>query len=456
MGKALANIELKFGLTERIPLSGQIMDPLGINPLKSMESALLEGITSQTRRFSYYAFRNWLWYKKEQGDLHHNLRAIERIVTVVSAAHHPMSDNPPGIPEFASKLAELKSWPPKQWTTLYEEYKGGRPPHSEQYYSGPLRDFRMVWIDTTEKIWRSKASTRAAKAYEMARKTPRFLTESHEPTRNELASGTDHCFCGHGVSNEEREIWTHIFLGFRVGCNESSDIGTDDAKAFTEGTTDIQGTQNRAISTLLGIETSDEDDASLFTTIKEEEGSRTSDILRRYSLLLILAIADQAGIPKETMDQRRQTIRDAVFYNQVWTPDGWAKINLMSLEPTRQVWATLVHNLYHISAMEAILHDLVEASVMHPGGAVLRDLIPEMTPNDFLLIKNATGVDIKPNSRLIELVSVIREVRKTKKFDIALAQYQRSSRLSERSCRSSKEVILAELAGLQFYYWKHH
>ena len=44
-----------------------------------------------------------------------------------------------------------------------------------------------------------------------------------------------------------------------------------------------------------------------------------------------------------------------------------------------------------------------------------------MTPNDFLLIKNATGVDIKPNSRLIELVSVIREVRKTKKFDIERA-----------------------------------
>lgn len=440
----MASGPVRFGFTEKVNLSGQIVDPLGLNPLTRIESALLEGITSQTRRFEYFAFRTWMWWARQNGHTTRHPRVLERLMTVASAAHHPQGGNPPGIPEFGPREEEWRDWPPTDPDAVLQRYGEGQP-HSEEYYSGPLRDLRLVWSDDKGQTQISEAGLELAKAYHQGRTKPAFLTGETLPSEAEVQAATDHCFCGHGLTPTEQDLWIRVLLGFRRGAGTEASIAKDRADAFRDGMTEVKREQKKAIRDLLELDVSDQTE-DLFGNW-EEKGPAPSDLLRRYTLLAFLTIARDGGIPDYPLDDRRQTVRDGFFYGRTEGPDGWTSIRLDALEPTRQAWAVLTHNLYYLTALEAILHDLVEESLHYTQGAALSTLTPGPSEDTIAKIGQTAGVSVGPGTTVGDLREAIGDARSSSNLTVERDLLGLLSSSSTRALRWSAAVtMIASLA----------
>jgi len=360
--------------TAKVELSKKIQDPLGLYGLKFFEQHFLPGITTQTERLRYFSFLTWAWKKIMDEKLSwQKILDMEKILVLVAAYHHYNHSN---YPKGIRNMGDAINFISKHEVIDVDEFRNfgrnNKIGYGNYYYKGPLAELRILWCED-DNIRLSSVGMKIANTLDnLSHKKNIFLRKRF--SKLELSNLHPYCFCEEMITEDEKEIWRLVFFGF-TKFTEDGDLLIDDVsyQNFNQGEIEpipkldiISDLQNGHFSQL-SIEISQEaPNVDLQKLAKR-------NLWRRYTLFLILKIVEEA---KPNVNNLNQTIRDAIYYKQIYIDDNCVKnINFGKLEKIREYWEVYIHNLYYISAFELIFKIFLDIIKQKPLGTTLDEVI---------------------------------------------------------------------------------
>lgn len=382
---------MQIGFTEQLSLDA-IRNPLQIYGLKGPETRFLDGITSQTIRLEYSALRAWLWWNvHEDTSGSDQTRTGEHLATMASVLHHQPDSTPTGVRQASRSETWVQELKQASGADLGEALAGAQT-YGEQYHDGPLASLRLVWTEDGDVVV-TRAGEKLAKAYHEERPSAPLVLRDDVPRYQELTAATDLCLCGHAMSRREQELWQLVLLGFLEWTGPKVDFDRPSARAHRNGDVDHEALQTRAIGELMGI-TKWEDEETDPSGTRGQAGPYYRDLLRRYTLLLFLKVADAVQPPTSPKGDFHYAIRDGVQHRHVAQGGSWDRIEYGELSPIRDAWAVLIHNLYLISLWEILLGDLAKAVQNHPFGTTLPQILPQAAADERETLLLKWGIDV--------------------------------------------------------------
>lgn len=370
-----------LGFTEKIRLN-RVIDPLGLRSLKSLEDYFLEGITTQTQRLRYYTFFSWVYDKIGRGDFDSgSILQMEKVFTLIAQNHHMGDRNAPrGIRNTESASKFLLHRESVNINELKKFGVGGRNRvgYGEYYYRNPLQILNIFKQTDEGKISSTEIGKEIAKTFDTIGKTEPFIKTKF--SKSQLSRLHSYCLCKKEISKKEQHLWRLIFFGFtNVNGTNNSNFDFHAYEEFLRGKMRIPKWHAFNIPS-----TSD----YLMENLPKFHADES--LSRRYTLLLIMKIIDEANPDDSNLNQ---TIRDAIYFGQVYKRNKRVKeIKFGKLENFRGIWEVYVHNLYYISVLEGMFHIMLNILESKPHGASLEHILADVKTEKILNFLTNYGV----------------------------------------------------------------
>jgi len=162
--------------------------------------------------------------------------------------------------------------------------------------------------------------------------------------------------------------------------------------------------------TLKRFQISEEDtiNADIDDIFPEFEKSRNEDesieVMRTGTLFLILKIINSSRMEIKG-ELRKQTIRDAIYFSQVFFQDKIHDIDFKKLEPYRKFWEVYVHNLYYISVFDKILSIIIHIAKRNSRGISIEGISKRIDLEKMVKTINDLGLNVESTELVSELFS---------------------------------------------------
>ena len=290
---------------------------------------------------------------------------MEKVMTLAAALHHRYrQDAPNGIRNRADAEEFLSSHSAFDVDDFTNFGRYNRDGYGDYYYRGPLQALG-IWEVVDGEIRFSPLGEEVASLFLRAARGSQelFLKKRLSDRILEKLSGC--CFCAESIPMKEKRVWQKIFFAFtRPSKRGRLEI---DQEAFTKFKQ--EGLEHSEFN--VGDEPSTESnfqlnaETALLAADEDLQVSMNRALGRRYTLLMFLNIISEAMPPISDLDQ---TIRDGIYYKQVFTGKRVKSIDFGKTDGIRALWEVYVHNLYYISFLEFAFYLFLEALKKKPFG----------------------------------------------------------------------------------------
>ena len=397
--------------TTKTSLSSRIQDPLGMYVLKFLEDYFLPGITTQTERLRYFSFLTWAWKQIADKKLDWNkILDMEKVLTLIAAMHH---DNDPNSPKGIRNKRDAAEFLSHHETIDLDKFtrfgRNNKEGYGNFYYKGPLKTLRILWRENDNIRFSSVGKRIAMLIDNLSPMATVFLKKRF--SKQELSKLHSFCFCDEKILAEERKIWRMVFFGF-TNLTKDGDLRIDFAsyRDFKEGRLVISPTFSLplGISEELSLQT---DKEAVLEKILAQDHQKIEERnhWRRYTLFLIMKIIAET---EPEISELNQTIRDAIYFRQVFTKNGKIKnLDFGQLEGVRRLWEVYVHNLYYISVFEIIFRILLEKIREKPLGITLDAIVSSFDLREIKRTMEKWGIIIKdPDPEITQIENKVKSI----------------------------------------------
>jgi len=397
--------------TTKTSLSSRIQDPLGMYVLKFLEDYFLPGITTQTERLRYFSFLTWAWKQIADKKLDWNkILDMEKVLTLIAAMHH---DNDPNSPKGIRNKRDAAEFLSHHETIDLDKFtrfgRNNKEGYGNFYYKGPLKTLRILWRENDNIRFSSIGKRIAMLIDNLSPMATVFLKKRF--SKQELSKLHSFCFCDEKILAEERKIWRMVFFGF-TNLTKDGDLRIDFAsyKDFKEGRLVISPTLSLPLGISEEVSLQTDKEAVLEKILAQDHQKIEERIYwRRYTLFLIMKIIAEA---EPEIGELNQTIRDAIYFRQVFTKNGKIKnLDFGQLEGVRRLWEVYVHNLYYISVFEIIFRILLEKIREKPLGITLDAIVSSFDLREIKRTMEKWGIIIKdPDPEITQIENKVKSI----------------------------------------------